>query len=417
MSPDLTRKDFLRLAATALPAIALARAEALSAQPAADADRRERIADIFRNYHAQGSHRTATEVDNVSGQWLAGEASRAGAEVAPRQFALDRVVLRRSFIEAGGEKRETVPFFDGGFTPADGVTGRLGAPGSGAPIALITLDGTAIGSEGASTAVLRRDTSLKAIVAVTKGETAGLCPSNAVSFTRPYGVPVVQVSSTADEWLSRLARDGGEVFVVAHAERTRAAADNIVASVRGRRPELPPVVVMTPRSGWWQCASERGGGIACWLESIRAVADVRPERTVRFIASSGHELGHLGLESFLHEEPALIKSAAAWVHLGANIGAKDGRTRLQSVSDEIEAVAVAALEMAGARLDARVPRGTVPRGEARNIHVGGGRYVSLLGSGPLFHNPLDLWPYAVDLDAVVRYSAATNEVVLRLARA
>jgi hypothetical protein len=64
-----------------------------------------------------------------------------------------------------------------------------------------------------------------------------------------------------------------------------------------------------------------------------------------------------------------------------------------------------------------VPRGTVPSGEARNIHVGGGRYVSLLGSGPWFHNPFDLWPQAVDLDAVVRYATATTELTLALARA
>ena len=51
-----------------------------------------------------------------------------------------------------------------------------------------------------------------------------------------------------------------------------------------------------------------------------------------------------------------------------------------------------ALRAAGARIDAEVPRGTVPSGEARNIHVGGGRYVSLLGGSPYFHNPMDLWP-------------------------
>ena len=116
-------------------------------------------------------------------------------------------------------------------------------------------------------------------------------------------------------------------------------------------------------------------------------------------------------------EPALIASATAWVHLGANIGAREGRTRLQSSGDDIEALALAAAQATGARIDARVPRGTVPSGEARNIHVGGGRYVSLLGSSPYFHNPFDLWPQAVDLDAVLQYAAATVELTLRLARA
>lgn len=414
MSPLISRKSFLRLTASALPALIWQRSA--HAEPP-DADRRERIADVFRMFQLQGSHRTATEVDNESGQWLAGEASRSGAEVTPRRFLLDRIDLRACFVESGTTRREALPFFDGGFTSADGVRGRLGPPGSGAPVVLITLDSAAIGSEGQSIAALRRQAGVQAIVAITEGGLPGLCPSNAVSFAQPYGVPVIQVSSTAKEWLAGLVQSGNEIRAVANIARTRAPADNIVAAVRGRRPDLSPVVVMTPRSGWWQCASERGGGLACWLEIMRAVADVRPERTVRFIASSGHELGHLGLDSFLHEEPTIIKSAAAWVHLGANIGAAGGRTRLQSSGDDIEALAEAAMQSAGARIDVRVPRGTVPSGEARNIHVGGGRYVSLLGSGPHFHNPLDLWPYAVDLDAVTKYAEATTELALVLAKA
>ena len=43
--------------------------------------------------------------------------------------------------------------------------------------------------------------------------------------------------------------------------------------------------------------------------------------------------------------------------------------------------------------------------------------MSLLGTNnPLFHNPLDLWPYAVDLEAAELYAAATVELVLQLSR-
>ena len=411
----LTRKDFLRLALAAAPMAALPRL-AFGQAGGADAVRRERIADVFRMYHLLGSHRTATVPDNETAEWLAGEVSKRGAECTPRQLALDRVELRAAFLEGGTARREGLPFYDGAFTTADGLRGRIGLPGSGAPIVLVTLNQAAIGSEGRSIAALRRDPALRGIVAITEGGMPGLCPSNAVDFLKPYGAPVLQMSSTAKEWLGGLATSGSDVRLVAHAERRKAQATNILATVRGRRPELPPVVVMTPRSGWYQSVAERGGGLACWLETLQAVAEAKPERTVRFVASSGHELGHLGLEMFLHDEPALITSAAAWLHLGANIGASDGQTRLQSSADDIEAVALDAMRIAGARIDTRVPRGTVPGGEARNIHVGGGRYISLLGSGPYFHNPFDLWPQAVDLGAVVKYAAATVELTLRLAR-
>ncbi len=419
MSPimsRLTRKEFLRLALAAAPMAALPRL-VFGQTGSDDAVRRERVADVFRMYHLLGSHRTATEPDNDTAEWLAGEVSKRGGECTPRQFALDRLDLRAAFLEAGSARREALPFFDGGFTTADGLRGRIGVQGSGAPIVLVTLDQAAISSEGRSIAALRRDPTVRGIVAITEGGMPGLCPSNAFDFLSPYGAPVLQMSSTAKEWLTELATTGTEVRLVAHAERTKAQATNILAAVRGRRPELSPVVVMTPRSSWYQSVAERGGGLACWLETLQAVAAAKPDRTVRFVASSGHELGHLGLDRFLHDEAALIKSASAWVHLGANIGASEGRTRLQSSADDIEALALDAMRAAGARIDARVPRGTVPGGEARNIHVGGGRYVSLLGSSPYFHNPFDLWPQAVDLDAVLKYAAATVELTLRLARA
>ena len=415
MSQLLTRKSFLQLTAAAIPGLLLSKNA--DAQSSTNLDRRERVADVFRRFHQLGSHRTATPPDDDTAEWLTGEVSKRGAEGMPRQFELDRVDLRASFVEAGGTRREALPFFDGGFTPPDGIRGRAGAPGTGSPIVIVTLDQAAISSEGRSIAALRRDPAVKAIIARTEGGQPGLCPSNAVDFTRPYGPPVVQVSSTANEWLAGLVQTGTDVRVVADAARTKAPATNIVAMVRGKRPELPPVVVMTPRSGWYQCVSERGGGLACWLEIMQAVAALGPDRTVRFIASSGHELGHLGLDAFLHEDPSLIKSAAAWLHLGANIGAAGGRARLQSSSDEIESLAMTAMQNAGARIDARIPRGTVPAGEARNIHVGGGRYVSLLGNGPYFHNPMDLWPQSVNLDAVMSYVEATTAIALALARA
>ena len=412
---SLSRHAFLRLGLAALPGLALS-ARTVRAQAPVDPARRERIADVFRMYHLLGSHRTGTGPDHETAEWLTGEASTRGGAATPHAFSFTRVALRATFVESAGTRREGVPFFDAGFTTADGVRGRLGAPGSGAPIVLVRLDQAAISSEGRSIQALRRDPSVKAIVAITDGGMPGLCPSNAADFEHPYGVPVVQVSSTAREWLESVAQAGTDLRLVVDASRTPGEATNILATVTGTQPTLPPVVVITPRSGWYQCVSERGGGLAIWLEMIGTVAQARPARTVRFVASSGHELGHLGLDRYIAENASLVKGASAWVHLGANIGANEGRLRLQSSSDDIEAMAVSALAQAGARLDARVPRGTVPSGEARNIHTGGGRYVSMLGSSAYFHNPFDLWPQAVDLDAVVRYADAGTALLLQLAR-
>ncbi|MGQ0732371.1 MAG: hypothetical protein ACT4QD_01815 [Acidobacteriota bacterium] len=388
------------------------------AQQGAD-ERRKRIGSVIAQYDAQGIHRTATETDNESGRWLADLAHQAGADAALEPFPLARVDVRAAYVEVAGRRIEGIPLFDGAFTDDRGVAGRLGMPGvvtdgSRGGIALTAVDQAGISSQGQSIAELRRNVAHAAIVVITNGGQTGLSPMNAAAFLEPFGVPTLQVGSDHADVLNAQARRGGDVRVVAHAVRTPSTAHNVVARVSGSDARLAPVVVMTPRSGWFHCAAERGGGIACWLEVIRAVHAARPVRTVRFVASSGHELGHLGLDAFLHRNQELIKGAAAWLHLGANIGAARGRTRLQASDDEIEAWALEALKGARTGVSDRVPRGRVPGGEARNIHVAGGRYVSLLGNSPYFHHIADRWPVSVDAPAVDRYAAAMAMLVTRL---
>ncbi len=385
---------------------------ALAAQPQSDA--LARISRIIQDYDAQGIHRTGTASDETSGAWLVEQVRAAGAIASQERFHLSRVDVRACTVGGGGKSIEGLPLFDGGFTRPEGISGRLGGADSSAEIALVDLDGPAISSEGRSLDALRRGGRHHAVVGITGGAQPGLTPMNAGQFAQPFGLPVVQVASTEADWLHGLVSRGERVTVVAHVVRTAATAGNVTATVRGTTADLPPVVVMTPRSGWWHCASERGGGLACWLETIRAAAAARPSRTIEFVASSGHELGHLGLDAFIAERRALVKGAAAWIHLGANIGAAGGRMRLQASDDQMAERASAALARAATSVADRVPRGTVPAGEARNIHVGGGRYASLLGSGPYFHSLADRWPVSVDVPAIGRYAAAVADLALSL---
>lgn len=409
----LSRAEFLRLIALGVPASAVA--GSLRVQAQSNADRRRRISNLIQTYDSQGIHRTATIVDNASADWLRQLAAVAGGDAHLNSFALRQVEIRSAYIEADGKRLEGVPLFDGGFTGDTGIVGTLGPSDSMADIALVTIDSAGIGTEGRGLEKLRRSATHRAIVAITTTETAGLTLSNASAFAEPYGIPVLQIASENQARLTELAASGARITCVVAASRNPSEAMNVVVNVAGRRPELAPLVVMTPRSGWWQCASERGGGLACWMESIRAVSAAKPVRPAIFIASSGHELGHYGLDAFLKEHPALIKGAAAWIHLGANIGAAGGQMRLQASDDEIEGKMLKTLEEATATVRQRVPRGTVPAGEARNIHVGGGRYVSLLGSGKFFHTQHDRWPVAVDADAVTKFATAVSSLAVAIA--
>ena len=300
--------------------------------------------------------------------------------------------------------------FDGAFTGPGGVSGTMGPIGGDRPIAW-----TRIAPNGEAALRKMRDGSRHAaIVAVTMGGKPGLCPVNAGWFTAPFGPPVLQVSSQRLADVETASASNLDVNVVAHATRQGAQAFNVVSDIRGADPALPPVCVMTPRSGWHANASERGGGLACWLETMRAVVDARPRRTVKFLASSGHELGHLGLHDYLTRNPTLARDAFAWVHFGANIGTSTGDIGMTPSDDRLRDAALRAFAPHG--LDKiRQAAAIQVFGEAATISEAGGRFISFIGSNAWFHNPGDLWPDAVDIQAVARFARAVADLTLSLA--
>jgi hypothetical protein len=114
----------------------------------------------------------------------------------------------------------------------------------------------------------------------------------------------------------------------------------------------------------------------------------------------------------------LIKRSRAWIHFGANVGAaqEPGNT-IQASDDEMEALEAENMTAAGLKIDRRVPRGTVPGGEAGVVHRGGGRYLSIIGRSALFHNPLDRGPQAVDPAMIARFAQAFTAIAKKLASA
>jgi len=227
---------------------------------------------------------------------------------------------------------------------------------------------------------------------------------------------VLQVSSEDGNWLTVRTKDGIDIRVIAPVTRSSATANNVTAELRGTDPALPPVVVMTPRSGWYACASERGGGIACWLEIMRGLRNTRLKRSVLFVASSGDELAHLGIDAYIDRRPGLVKNAAGWLHLGANVGAAtDLNNNLQASDDQLDARLTAAITASGLTVARRAPRGNVPTGEAEAVHRGGGRYVSAIGGNALFHNPGDRGPQAVDPITIAKFSRAFVSVASAIA--
>jgi len=380
-------------------------------------DRVERIPRIFRDYDGQGFHRTGTEPDARSAHWLAEMIGRLGRHPVLTPFPFSRIDPVEAALQVGGRQIDGVPYYDCTYTDERGIRGRLGDLSGEARIAV----GNPWGRESKVFAEARRSNRFRAMVAVADGSGRSIAPGlilmNAERFRNPSGPPVLQVSSEEGPGLREAASSGESARLTLTTGRAAVEAYNVEARVEGKDGDLPPVVVMTPRSGWYHCASERGGGIACWLEMLRALSHSPPDRDVWFVASTGHELGHVGLDHFLEQHGNLVRDAHIWIHLGANFSAAMAPAVLLQVSDpNLESMALEAMKRRDVLPANRMPPGRRPLGEARNIYDGGGRYISLLGSNGLFHHIDDRWPHAVDMDITVRLINAFTDILLQMTR-
>ena len=386
----------------------------------------QRIATIIEEYDAQGEHRTGTPVDAHSAQWLAGRMAQVGAQPVLDEFAFRRLRIKQARLRVAALDIEGVPLFDCLHTGPAGITGSLGPLGSAADIGIVMaqpLPGQLEDRERKAAAqaidTARKQARHQAIVLASDASlpATGVATVNAPAFLQPYGPPVLQIARQHWPALQEAGARHAQATLVVDCDYVAATTCNVGAHIAGSDPSLAPLVVMTPRSGWWACAAERGGGIAAFLEILRALLAAPPARTVLFTANTGHELGHIGLDHWLEQHPGMLRGAHAWLHLGANFAARHGgRIHLQYSTEEFRALVRGHCQRLGIAPAAETPCGTRPAGEARNIFDGGGQYVSIVGSNDLFHHPADRYPDAVDLPLTTDWTAMLVAVAIDLAR-
>ena len=382
-------------------------------------DVEQRVATIIEAYDAQGNHRTGTEVDRQSAEWLAGQVRRLGVEPALESFPLNRVDVRSCYVRVGDRRIDAVPLFDAGFTRQGEVTGVLGPLGSNAQIALVESEPALL----ANTDPVQHDqveearrSGHKAVVVLTRGPNPGLFLLNADRFSAPAGPPMLQISTAHAAWLHEQATARVQVSVVADVARTPAQAFNVTAKIAGSNPTLAPLVVMAPRSGWWQCASEQGSRLACWLEVIRTVKAGAPIRDCLFVALSGHELGLLGMDPYMKRHPELGRRSHAWVFFGSDIGAPRQPNLIHASDDELERWGIAAMEKEGIVVHEKARHDSIARGETGAVQRVNGRFFTVACASDVFHNPADRWPESIDVSNLARYARAFANGALELAR-
>ena len=366
----------------------------------------------IRAYESFGIHRTGWSGDDEAAAWMRDELATAGVDAELERFAFPRVELRTARVTWPDGSADGVPLHDGGFTPPGGADGTL------VEVASDDLFGNiAVAAENDPTFAQRTvyervealaEAGAVALVLPRADPDGEITVLNAERIDTPFALPVLQVAARNARTLGSAVFLGYEGTVAIEGERLQSHAANVVATLPAADPQAAPVGIMTPRSGWFTCASERGGGIAILLALAEALAEMPDRRrTVHLVASSGHELNHCGLSAYLAARAGIEREAIAWLHLGANVGTSTGPVRAESVDDSLHALAESSLAAAGVeRYEMTDARG----GEASNIDRAGGRYISIRGGNDFFHSPNDVFERASDASLV----AATGRAALRI---
>ncbi|MPZ99372.1 MAG: hypothetical protein GEU80_08565 [Dehalococcoidia bacterium] len=379
----------------------------------------ERIEERIRAFESFGIHRTGWDGDDRTSAWLVGELRAAGIEARLERFDFPRVEVRTARIAWDSGSADGLPMYDGGFTDASGIDGELTADDDPDPFGKLLVATSALAGDRSWLAPDARakyeglqEQGVVGVIVPAGDPDGHLAARNAEAIRSPFGLPVLQVAPNDLRELHAAMLAGTEGVLIVDGERLRSRATNVVATLPGSDPEARPVGVMTPKSGWFTCAAERGGGIATWLALAEWLAAMPGrERPVELVASSGHELHHLGLTAYLREHSGIATHAVAWLHLGASIGARYPNARLAASDELLHTAALGAIAAAGAGEVDALPAGAPGGGEARDIDAAGGRYVSFLGGHRYFHSPQDTVDLAVDTPSVARWAHAARDLV------
>lgn len=325
--PRTSRRNFL-VGAASLPVTAAAASAAN-----VSIDRQASVAADLDKYIGFGSKQAGGAGDTACGAWLAAELTGLGFSIERQEFATPFFEPARSELSSGGSKAPLWPQPIVVQTGAEGVTGQLvridpagraEAPLAGA-IALIDLPfarwSSALAKPIREPIIAAFAAGAKAVVVITNGPTGKVIALNADGRAPMFAGPVALLApENAGPFLAAAMRRAPATMIV-RGNGGRRSAFNFVGRIDRGKPRW--LVVSTPRSGWYVCAGERGPGVAAWLWLARWASQSVQGYNLAFVCNTGHEYEYLGAAEALKTFTPKPAAAHFWLHLGANVAARD----------------------------------------------------------------------------------------------
>ena len=365
-------------------------------------------ADVQR-YDAFGPHRYGSPGAEQAFDWIATELESAGLQTSSQRFSLDRQYdFHAATLTVDGQTRSVMPQW---WIPerqaSFSLSAAIAAPGSGsADGAFVRLTvpydrGAYLTSQhlaALQAAFARRPAAVLLTIDHPSGE---IFAYNVDQKAPPWPVPVILVGANDRTLLDRAQQSGRPVAVAVHgAWRRDVPGRNVVGRLdRGAGRWL---AISTPVTSWFTSTCERGPGIAGFLAAARLARTRWPDVDLVFVATSGHEIGHGGMEHFLRDGAPAPDATLAWAHFGASLACfewrREGGTwvtdrRVDSGQRLILSSQAMAATVAGRFKDiaaATVVGAEAGIGELRDVlSAGYPRFFGMAGSHIFFHTPAD----------------------------
>lgn len=289
----------------------------------------ERLFTDVQSYTEAGNKQSGGAGDRWTADWTAKRLSSAGFEVERQTFDVPWFEASRCELTLGDL---TIPLV------AQPLAVETSEAGLAAPLRLAEIPERLDGAIAVVRLPFRRWSSLvdraarepladalargaSGVILITTGPTG-----EALLLNVPAGHPVSEkplalLAPRLAAPVIEAARHGAAAKLALRGRGGARAAQNIIGRrVRSGRPWL---VVSTPRSGWTDCAGERGPGIAMWLALADWMPRAFPQHSLLFLCNSGHEYENLGASHIADKFGPAPSETAFWLHLGANAAARD----------------------------------------------------------------------------------------------
>ena len=202
-------------------------------------------------------------------------------------------------------------------------------------------------------------------------------------------IPVILYARRDHEQFLAAAQRKHETRLSLSVTRTSVSGVSLIGARPGKSAGL---VISTPMTGWFGSVAERAPGIILARQLAEAYA--KASFPVWIVASSGHEIGHLGMQQVLGALAPSPEEVRLWIHLGASLGAtaQDEDYPLKSVHFRMATPGIEDLvdEAFGPMGLSPLDPAQMRNGETGDVLSAGYKDVlGLTGVAATFHTPVD----------------------------